>query len=105
MMASARVPGLGVAVAVDGKVVWAEGFGLADLERGVPVTRRTKFGLGSVTKSLTMALAARLHEEKVLDLDAPLERYLPDFPHRGKGITTRLIGCHLSGLATPSPPA
>ena len=92
------VPGVAVAVAVGGEVVWAEGFGFADLERRVPVTRETKFGIGSITKSLTTALLGRLAEEGLVDLDAPVETYLPDFPHKNLKISTRLIAGHLSGL-------
>lgn len=93
-----RIPALSAAVAVDGRVVWAEAMGLADVERRVPATRRTLFGIGSVTKALTTALAGRLVDQGRLDLDAPVERYLPDFPHAGRGITTRLVAAHLSGL-------
>nr|MDQ3806293.1 beta-lactamase family protein [Acidobacteriota bacterium] len=92
------VPGVGVAVAVGGEVVWAEGFGFADLERRAPVTTETRFGIGSVTKSLTMALVGRLVEEGAADFDAPVERYLPEFPHQNLNISTRLIAGHLSGL-------
>ncbi len=98
MMSRSGVPGVSVAIARDGNTLWSQGFGSADLERQVAVTKQTKFGLGSISKSLTMALAMRLQEQKLFDLDAPLEKYLPDFPFKGKGITSRLIGCHLSGL-------
>jgi CubicO group peptidase (beta-lactamase class C family) len=87
-----------MAVAVRGRLVWTEALGMADRERRVPATPETRFGIGSVTKALTMALAARLVDQGRLDLDAPVERFLPDFPHAGKGITTRLIAGHLSGL-------
>ncbi len=50
-----RPPGMSIAVAVDGKLVWAEGFGLADLEQCVPVTPKTKFRIGSTSKPLTSA--------------------------------------------------
>src|SRR6267378_7052761 len=50
-----RPPGMSIAVAVSGKLVWAEGFGLADLEQCVPVTPRTKFRIGSTSKPLTSA--------------------------------------------------
>jgi serine beta-lactamase-like protein LACTB len=98
MLEREGVPGVGVAVAVGGRVVWAEGFGLSDLERRVPVTRETKFGIGSVTKSLTTALMGRLAEEGRVDFDAPVETYLPEFPHRNLKISSRLIAGHLSGL-------
>jgi serine beta-lactamase-like protein LACTB len=98
LVRSGAAPGASAAVAVDGLVVWSEGFGFSDLERRVPATAATKFGIGSVTKSLTTALAGRLAERGALDLDAPVERYVPEFRHKGLGISTRLIAGHLSGL-------
>ncbi|HET9482300.1 MAG TPA: serine hydrolase domain-containing protein [Candidatus Polarisedimenticolia bacterium] len=97
-IARTATPGMAVAVASGGVLVWEEGFGVVDLETRASVTPATRFGLGSVSKSLTMALAGRLVDRGLLDLDAPIEKYLPDFPHAGKGISTRLIAGHLSGL-------
>jgi serine beta-lactamase-like protein LACTB, mitochondrial len=94
----ARPPGMSVAVAVDGKLVWAEGFGVADLEQCVPVTPKTKFRIGSTSKPLTSAAAALLYDQKRLDLDAPIQRYVPDFPDKGYIITTRQLLGHLGGI-------
>ena len=93
------VPGASIAVIKNGKIIWKEGFGLSNLETNSPVTTETKFGVGSISKALTMVLALRLAEEGLLDLDAPIEKYLPDFPHKDQGVTIRLIGNHLSGYA------
>ncbi len=98
MMERSGTPGLSVAVTAGGEIVWSEGFGQADLEHGVPVTPETRFGIGSISKSLTTALVGRLMDNGALDIDAPVEHYLPDFPHAGRGITTRLIAAHLSGI-------
>ena len=92
-------PGVGVAVAVNGRVVWTDGFGFANLEHRVPVTAETKFGIGSISKTLTTAAAMRLVDKKQLDLDAPIERYLPDFPNRGQGVTVRRLASHQSGVS------
>ena len=92
------IPALSAAVALGGRILWSEAFGHADREAGVRATPATRFGIGSITKALTMALAGRLADQGRMDLDAPVERYLPGFPHAGRGITTRLIGGHLSGL-------
>jgi len=89
---------MSVAVAVDGKLVWAEGFGLADLEQCVPATPKTKFRIGSTSKPLTSAGAALLYEQKRLDLDAPIQRYVPSFPDKGYVITTRQLLGHLAGI-------
>jgi CubicO group peptidase (beta-lactamase class C family) len=98
MMERSGTPGLSVAVAAGGEIVWSEGFGHADLEHRVPVTPETRFGIGSISKSLTTALVGRLIDNGALEIDAPVERYLPDFPHAGRGITIRLIAAHLSGI-------
>ena len=77
-----RPPGMSIAVAVNGQVVWAEGFGIADLEQCVPVTPKTKFRIVSTSKPLTSARAMLLYEQNRLDLDAPIQRYVPSFPTR-----------------------
>jgi serine beta-lactamase-like protein LACTB len=91
-------PGLSVAVAVRGKLVWGAGCGLADRGRGLPVTRSTQFRIGSVSKVLTAAAAVRLAESGRLDLDAEVQRYVPSFPRKGRPITPRLLGGHLAGI-------
>ena len=89
-MAAGAAPGAAVAVAVDGEIVWSEAFGDAASD--------TRFGIGSISKALTLAAALRLVDSGTLDLDAPVERYLPDWPHTGKGITVRRLAAHQSGL-------
>lgn len=91
-------PGLSAAVAVDGKVVWAEGFGEADVENHVPVVPGSRFRVGSLSKLLTVAAAARLVEEGRLDLDAPVQRYVPGFPEKGQPVTARQLAGHLAGI-------
>lgn len=93
-----RPPGMSIAVAVNGELVWAEGFGLADLEQCVPVTPRTRFRIGSTSKPLTSAGAMLLYDQKRLDLDAPIQRYVPTFPAKGQAITTRQLLGHLGGI-------
>uniref|UniRef100_A0A8C5GHZ7 Beta-lactamase-related domain-containing protein n=1 Tax=Gouania willdenowi TaxID=441366 RepID=A0A8C5GHZ7_GOUWI len=96
-------PGMVVGVSVDGAQVWSEGIGYADLENRVPCTPQTVMRIASISKPLTSAAAARLCEEGKLDLDAPVQKYLPDFPQKqfdGKDvtITPRMILSHLSGI-------
>jgi serine beta-lactamase-like protein LACTB, mitochondrial len=93
-----QVPGVQVAVAVDGRVVWSEGFGYADVERRRPVTAETQFRIGSVSKPLTAAAVGLLDEEGKLDLDAPVQRYVPSFPRKAYPITTRQLAGHLAGI-------
>jgi len=98
VVSDGRAPGIAAAVAVGGQIVWSEGFGYSDLEDKVPASATTLFGIGSISKTLTMAGALSLVDDGLLDLDAPLEAYLPDFPHKGKGITLRRLAAHQSGL-------
>ena len=93
-----RIPGLQVAVGVNGAIVWSEGFGYADLERRRQVTNETQFRIGSVSKPLTAAAVALLHQQRKLDLDAPVQRYVPSFPDKGYPITTRQLAGHLAGI-------
>ena len=98
-LAQSRVPGAAVAVIAGGELAWSEGFGMADVEQRVPVTRRTRFRLGSVSKLLASAAAMKLAEAGRLDLDAPVQRYVPAFPaHPGPPVTVRLLAGHLAGI-------
>lgn len=98
-MQGRKAPAVSVAVCVENDLVWAEAAGLADIEGNRPATAATRFGLGSISKTLTMAAAVRLSERGAFDLDAPIEKYLPDFPHKGRGVTARRIAVHQSGLS------
>lgn len=98
-----RPPGISVAVAVDGKLVWAEGFGLADVEQCVPVSPKTKFRIGSTSKPLTALGAAVLYDTGRLDLDVPIQNYVPAFPEKGYAITTRELLGHLGGIRSYTP--
>ncbi|HEX9292641.1 MAG TPA: serine hydrolase domain-containing protein [Gemmatimonadales bacterium] len=95
---SPNIPGFALAVAVDGQIVWSEAFGYADLEAKRPATPATQFRIGSVSKSLTADAVAQLYETGKLDLDAPVQRYVPTFPDKGAVITTRLLAGHLAGI-------
>lgn len=94
----ARPPGISVAVAVNRQLLWAEGFGFADLEQCVPTSPRTKFRIGSTSKPLTAVGAALLYQQGRLDLDSPVQRYVPAFPNKGNVVTTRELLGHLGGI-------
>jgi CubicO group peptidase (beta-lactamase class C family) len=92
------IPGLSVAVAVDGHLVYAEGFGYADLEQRVSAWPTTKYRIGSISKPLTAVGLVQLVERGKLDLDAPVQKYVPSFPDKGTKITARLLAGHLAGI-------
>ncbi|HEY3864208.1 MAG TPA: serine hydrolase domain-containing protein [Verrucomicrobiae bacterium] len=93
-----KVPGLSVAIGQDGKILWSECLGYADLEAKKPVTPRTLFRIGSVSKPMTAAGLMLLVEKGKVDLDADIHRYVPDFPEKGHVITTRQLAGHLAGI-------
>jgi CubicO group peptidase (beta-lactamase class C family) len=93
-----KVPGLSVAVAEDGKLIWSEGFGFADLAAEKLVTTQTLFRIGSVSKPLTAAGLMVLVEQGKVDLDSDIHHYVPDYPDKGHPITTRQLAGHLAGI-------
>ncbi len=92
------IPGISLAVAVDGKIVYSEGFGYADLEQRVPVWPTTKFRIASISKPLTAVGLMELVQAGKVDLDAPVQKYVPTFPDKGAVITVRMIAGHLGGI-------
>jgi len=92
-----HVPGLSVAVAKNA-VIWSAGFGKADLEQDVPVTARSLFRTASVAKWFTATAAMRLVEDGKLDLDAPIQRYCPQFPLKPWPVTARELLSHMGGV-------
>lgn len=76
---SQLLPGMAVAIVRDGEIVLLRGYGFENLEECKPVSVDTRFYLKSTTKTFLGALAALLHEEGKIRLDAPISDYLPDF--------------------------
>ena len=91
-------PGLALAVASDGRILYSESFGFADLEERVPVWPTTKFRIGSISKPLTATALLQLVEAGKVDLDAPVQKYVPSFPEKSAPITVRMVAGHLSGI-------
>lgn len=96
-LAAHTAPGFAVAIARGGTIVFAKGYGTANLEDGAPVTAQTVFRIGSITKQFTAACILLLAEDGKLAIDDPLAKYLPDFPGADR-ITLRQMLTHTSGL-------
>lgn len=99
-LAEQNLPGLSVAVGIDGAVVWAEGFGWADLESRVPVTPETRFRIGTVSMALTSAAVGLLLEQKRLALDQEIQTHVPAFPRKPWPVTLRQLMGHVAGIGT-----
>jgi CubicO group peptidase (beta-lactamase class C family) len=93
-----NLPGLSVAVGVGGEIVWAEGFGWADLETRVPVAPDTRFRIGTASKAITSAAVGLLLEKGRLKLDDQIQTYVPEFPKKQWPVTLRQLMGHLGGV-------
>jgi CubicO group peptidase (beta-lactamase class C family) len=93
-----HVPGVAIAVVKDGKVLKAEGYGLANVEHEVPVTIDTIFQSGSLGKQFTAAGVMLLVEEGKLALTDPIAKFFPDAPPTWQPITIRHLLTHTSGI-------
>lgn len=93
------VAGISAAMAVDGRLVWTGGFGYADVENRVPMSAATVSRIGSISKPVAGAAAMVVVARGRLDLDAPVSRYLPQYPRaQGERFTTRQVMSHTAGV-------
>jgi serine beta-lactamase-like protein LACTB len=97
-IAEQNLPGLSVAVGAGNEIVWAEGFGLADLEKKVTVTPDTRFRIGTASTALTSAAAGLLIEQGRLLLDEPVQKHVPEFPEKQWPVTLRQVMGHVAGI-------
>ena len=95
-----NLPGLSVAVGVGGDIVWAEGFGWADLDTRAPVAPELRFRVGEVSKALTSAAVGVLLEKDRLNLDSDIQKYVPDYPEKQWPVTLRQLMGHVAGVRT-----
>lgn len=93
-----NVPSYSAAVAVNGEVVWAGASGWADIGRRVKATPETVYRIGSTSKALTVSATGRLLDQQVVDLDAPISRYVEDLPEKWEALTLRQLHSHTAGL-------
>src|SRR5690349_8472502 len=95
---TSTTPGCALGVVRDGGIVYARGYGLANLEYAIPITPRTIFHVASISKQFTAFAAILLAQEGALSLDDDIRRYLPELPDFGATITPRQLAHHTSGL-------
>ena len=97
-----EVPGASVSIVANGEVVWSQGYGLANVEKELPVTADTPFMIASISKAVAGAALMKAVEEGQFDLDDDINTLLPfavDNPQiEGEVITLRHLATHTSGL-------
>jgi serine beta-lactamase-like protein LACTB, mitochondrial len=101
-LAERNLPGLSVAVGAGRDIVWAEGFGWADLENRVRVEPETRFRVGTASTALTSAAAGLLLERNRLTLDEKIQTYVPEFPEKQWPVTLRQVMGHVAGVRSDS---
>ncbi len=91
-------PGCALAVIRDGRIVYKRGYGMSNLEYGIPIGPSTVFNIGSMSKPFTAAAVVLLAQQGKLSLDDPVRQYLPELPDFAAPITIRHLLYHTSGL-------
>ena len=91
-------PGCALAVVRNAVVDYARGYGLANLELNVPITPKTVFDIGSVSKQFTAMSIVLLAQDGKLSLDDEIHKFIPELPSYGAPVTVRSMLHHLSGL-------
>lgn len=102
------LPGFTLALVDDQRLVWSGGFGLADVKRKLPARPDTVYRVGSVSKLFNAVAVMQQVETGRLDLDAPVQKFVPDFRIESRftnagPVTLRQLLCHRSGLIRESP--
>lgn len=101
---SDNIVGVSAAIVMDGKVIWANGFGYADRDLKVPMTTETVVNIGSVTKTFTSLAVMQLNEKRKLNINNRLSAYLPDFHPMSRPeyspdeVTVKSVITHTSGI-------
>lgn len=98
-----HIPGVAIAVLKGGRVIKATGYGMADLEHGIPVTPQTVFKIGSVSKQFIATGIMLLAQDGRLAVDDTVTRYLREAPPTWRGVTLRQLLSHTSGIVREGP--
>jgi len=86
------------AIAMEGQLMWSGAVGLASVENATPASIRSRYRIGSVSKSLTATALARMVELNMIDLDDSVQKYLPDYPLYESPMTVRQLASHTAGV-------
>lgn len=97
-MSRVRTPALSVAISLGDSVTFDRAFGMADVENFVPAKPSTVYRIASNAKPLTATAVMQLVERGRISLDAPIQRYVPGYPHKGQPVTVRQLLTHTSGV-------
>jgi CubicO group peptidase (beta-lactamase class C family) len=94
----AHLPGLSIAIRKKDEIVFAEGFGYADVEKKIPVTANTQFRAASTSKVITVTGLAKMIQDGIINIDAEVQKYLPFYPKKEYPITLKQLAGNVSGM-------
>lgn len=102
-MESDKIVGVSAAIVLNDSIIWEKGFGYADKEAQVLMTEKTVVNIGSVTKTFTALAIMQLHEKGLIDINQPLNKYLPQFNPKTRyesldNVTLKSLITHTSGI-------
>ena len=95
---NSETPGVAVAIVKNGRIIFKKGYGIANLNSKSPVTSKTVFNIGSVSKQFTVFMTLLLEKDGKLSIDDDIRQYLPEMHKFDKAITLRHLITHTSGL-------
>jgi serine beta-lactamase-like protein LACTB, mitochondrial len=96
--AKLSAPSISAAISVDGHIVWANAVGFEDVDLKKPASTQTAYRTGSTAKAVTSVMAGVLLDKGLIDLDAPLSKYIPDLAAPMAGLTVRQVMSHTAGV-------
>jgi D-alanyl-D-alanine carboxypeptidase len=102
-MTRMHIPGIAIAIVRAGRVIKAEGYGVADIEHDVPVTTQTVYKIGSVSKQFIASGIMLLAQDGRLTVDDAISKHFPGTPNTWSGITLRHFLTHTSGVLREGP--
>jgi len=94
----ANLPGFSIAIRKKDSIVFAEGFGYADIEKKIPVTTVTQFRAASTSKVIAATGLGILIQDGLIDINASIEKYVPYFPKKDYAITVKQLAGHIAGM-------
>src|SRR5579863_10119286 len=97
-LTKAGSPGCALGVYRDGRIIYAKGYGLANIEEDVPITPQSVFDIGSTSKQFTAASILLLEKQGKLSVNDDVRKYIPELPDYGPKITILHLLNHTSGL-------
>lgn len=98
-----KVTGLSISLAIDGALVLSEGYGFSNKEKMTPVTQKTQFAVGSISKLITSTAVLKLYNDEIINIDKPYSNYVPEFSMKShfentEPFTVRHLLSHFAGL-------